>query len=801
MLLVATSCALLEFDADIVSTNDPNIIGYVSGSIRYRYNSSNTYDLANQYSIGWVLASSATPIVEILTNVPIPNTAPIQYQTIRYLKCASSCDATTWSQPYPILDRTSPLYTGPLGDTLNGQSVDKYTRAGVNGTENIESLWYTPGGVLLQARFGTGKVWSFNNVVTRAQSSVFFNATGCPAPTCTVIADIILVFDESGSIGNTSFQYALQFGVNIANSYTWAVGGVDGIRMAFVLFSTSQYTRFNFTNDQAWAVSRIRTTRYGGGYTCITCGINAATAMFAARTTRQTVPALVFLMTDGENNRQTGILFNNSIDSSKAAGITTIGIGVGSGVNSAELKLLSSSIPGLKTLYAVNDYASLLNIKDQLVGLTCTSFTGNPCGPSCKGFCSCDQTCLCPACDTTNLCTVPSCDVAQGSRCVYPPKNCDDGNACTTDSCNPSTGCTRTNVTCNDNNFCTDDSCSPAVGCQFRQKTCAQGADPCQIAYCNNSVGCATIVDANCDRCKIPNTQNARPCPDPNATNPAERPDSPVNLCKVWSCNSSETYLSSEYGAPALFGTCQFRMKNCDDSNNCTVDTCNPDTGFCEYTPKNCVDSDTCTDDSCDRVLGCLNIRWNASRCNSNDVCKNDTLNSSLPGCCQSRDISADLCAGAISDDVCQRFRCDYSLGCLYIPRDCEAEIGLDVLGQCNVATCTPRGAGRGCGQELIPDKQIDKCTRCDGQLVDSTCSISLTVSEAAGIGAGILAAIIIAIVVICLICGLVGGKVGLDALKKYRGKMAMATANPLYEEQAKGRDNPFYEEDHPMGK
>jgi len=132
--------------------------------------------------------------------------------------------------------------------------------------------------------------------------------------------------------------------------------------------------------------------------------------------------------------------------------------------------------------------------------------------------------------------------------------------------------------------------------------------------------------------------------------------------------------------------------------------------------------------------------------------------------------------------------------GCDYFTRDCESEIGLDKLGDCQAANCTN---ATGCVADVLEGKAIDKCGYCDGSAVSqSKCVLGdLTVSEVAGISAGILAAIIIAIVVICLICGAVGGKVGLDYYKKYKGRMNNLQSNPLYEDKAKGGVNPFYQE------
>jgi len=133
----------------------------------------------------------------------------------------------------------------------------------------------------------------------------------------------------------------------------------------------------------------------------------------------------------------------------------------------------------------------------------------------------------------------------------------------------------------------------------------------------------------------------------------------------------------------------------------------------------------------------------------------------------------------------------------------------LDVLGECQAATCTNGSSWsekdelgnivrtlQGCEPKLLDGKTLDKCGFCTNSIKsEEKCSTALNTAAIAGISAGIIAAIIIAIVVICLICGAVGGKVGLDYYRKYKGKMNNLQSNPLYEEKAKGGVNPFYQE------
>jgi len=515
------------------------------------------------------------------------------------------------------------------------------------------------------------------------------------------------------------------------------------------------------------------------------------------------VAKLVFFMTDGYHNYPPGTTFYSAADASKAAGITTVAIGVGSAVSVSQLNYIASSLPGVQTVYQVTDFSALASIKNQLVGVTCTTFQGSPCGSGCTGFCACGATCICPQCDTTNKCLTGTCTPGSfGTGCTYSAVNCNDNNACTTDTCTPSTGCAHTPIVCNSGDACIEDGCSASSGCTRTNKLlrgdCATG-DPCKQPTCSSSTGCGFTV-VPCDSCKIPIAGGGprtapRPCPDNASPNVAERDDG--NKCKLWYCANNVTYSTTEYTTPAqTVGTCMFTMRDCDDNNACTIDSCDTTTGNCTHTPRSCPsDNNPCTHDLCSPSTGCYYQQWNISECYNTTVpskCFSYALNSSLPTCCDVRNIGLDLC-GKNKTDNCVSWRCLDNTGCDYFTRNCENEIGLDKLGDCQSATCTN---GSGCIPQVLTGKQIDKCGYCDGSTASqSKCIGDLTVSEVAGISAGILAAIIIAVIVVCLICGAVGGKVGLDYYKKYKGKMSNLQSNPLYEDKAKGGVNPFFQE------
>ena len=397
---------------------------------------------------------------------------------------------------------------------------------------------------------------------------------------------------------------------------------------------------------------------------------------------------------------------------------------------------------------------------------------GTPCGSSCLGFCSCQATCVCTNCNTTDPCLPGVCiEGTFSSGCNFAPANCNDNNVCTTDSCLSGVGCQHVNNSfprCDDNNLCTIDTCDPINDCVHTPITCTY-PDPCVIPRCFPSIGCDySLTYSDCSFCKIPPARTTyRTCPDPNGL-PSERDDG--NKCKVWGCsnNASLAYYTTEYGTNATIGRCVWTMRDCDDGNACTTDICYPEKGTCVYIAVDCDDGDSCTHDTCDATLGCMHTAYTMDECNSSSICIIDGMNSSVPGCCVHTDISYNLCQANLSDQ-CTTYTCDSRFGCIYYARDCASEVvgGLD---NCQVAACN---SSTGCYIEVLNGVKLDQCGYCAGSAKSiSQCIGSLTVSQVAGISSGVVAAIVIAVVVVCIACGAIGGKVGLDYYRKYRGRM-----------------------------
>ena len=211
-------------------------------------------------------------------------------------------------------------------------------------------------------------------------------------------------------------------------------------------------------------------------------------------------------------------------------------------------------------------------------------------------------------CDDGDVCT--SKDTCSAGTCAGGPAlDCDDGNLCTDDGCKPKEGCWHTDNTapcddgslctqtdacadgacvgknllqCNDENVCTKDSCQPEVGCIHEPFS----------TPCNDGNSCT--VDDHCEEGQCV-SGGLTLCDDGNP-------------CTVEACDP-------------VTGECVYAQTggDCDDGNLCTTgDTCME--GLCVGSPVVCDDSNECTSDSCAPLTGCLHAAVDG-QCDDGNVC------------------------------------------------------------------------------------------------------------------------------------------------------------------------------------
>ena len=246
-------------------------------------------------------------------------------------------------------------------------------------------------------------------------------------------------------------------------------------------------------------------------------------------------------------------------------------------------------------------------------------------------------------CEDEDACTEKG--TCKEGQCLGTPVTCDDANPCTDDTCDPKTGCVATanTLACDDGDACsTDDGCADSK-CQGKVKDCDDG-NPCTDETCDSATGCQY-------------TKNTAACSDNNA------------------CTSDDKCLEGVCvgGAPTV----------CDDSNPCTVDSCDVvkgcahvsveegalcsdgdactiedkcAAGTCTGAVLSCDDKESCTADTCDKTKGCINTADDALTCDDGNSCTKTDL--CKGGKCEGTNgkVCDDL--NACTDDSCKDDAC-----------------------------------------------------------------------------------------------------------------------------------------------
>jgi hypothetical protein len=267
------------------------------------------------------------------------------------------------------------------------------------------------------------------------------------------------------------------------------------------------------------------------------------------------------------------------------------------------------------------------------------------------------------ACDDGNECTVN--DTCQDGACTPgAPRNCDDNNECTADTCDPATGCVHTPLPgqpCNQSNKCRTDVCNASGQCEPGPATvtCPQ----CHV--CDPDSGTCTAVtngtlceDGNL--CTVGDTcQNGTCQPGAAKTCPSTGNQCTESVCNktTGACetrNKSNGTSCNDGNACTTGETCQDgaciggTLKNCDDKNECTQDSCDPTTGICLHTPL--------TGTPCG-MPGSSRTCCNGMCCQSGNICCSSTPARCGGGtgssCKNNNDCCSGSCVGPVMNKTC----------------------------------------------------------------------------------------------------------------------------------------------------
>jgi len=269
----------MTFSANIQIWNDPQVTGTLSGVLYY----DKTINMQRiDYTIGPKEIINATA-------------------GLKYLYCAPTCDASTYRVAQPIFYQENGDVRG--SDTLvNGVNCQLWTKPSASNPNQVSAV-YINNNRIYRADFVSGKYIFFSGHTTFA-STLFrdFTTWNCPAQVCNVQMDLLLVFDESGSITATSFGQMKQFGLDVVRSFTI---GPQAVYVGLIMFSSSGRVQQDLTNNRATIENKINTVTQIGGGTCIPCGISVARTNYLTKG-RNGVQRVLIVLTDGENNVNNG---------------------------------------------------------------------------------------------------------------------------------------------------------------------------------------------------------------------------------------------------------------------------------------------------------------------------------------------------------------------------------------------------------------------------------------------------------------------------------------------------------------
>ncbi len=336
--------------------------------------------------------------------------------------------------------------------------------------------------------------------------------------------------------------------------------------------------------------------------------------------------------------------------------------------------------------------------------------TQDLCAPGEDKKITCQHKAVESSCDAdSNPCTEN--DACKEGICVAgPAKSCEDNNPCTANTCDATLGCVKSDdngAPCDDDNPCTiGDLCQTGQCLPGQTKECVS-TDDCQVAKCNQLDG----------KCQFSNKGNGQLCNDGTVcTNGDTCADgtctgTPVTCDDGKVCTNDACDPASGCTATDLTGSCSDGnacttddsckdgncaaglLNNCDDSDACTLDACDPASGVCSNSAitgcggncnssADCNDSNPCTDDSC--VAGKCSVLPNTAACDDGQKCT-----------------SADVCAkgqcgGAptVCDDKnpCTTDTCNPANGCEQAPNSvsCDDGNGCTIGDTCAAGSCQP---------------------------------------------------------------------------------------------------------------
>ncbi|CAC5396123.1 COL6A [Mytilus coruscus] len=195
---------------------------------------------------------------------------------------------------------------------------------------------------------------------------------------CGTKADVVFLLDSSGSVGSSNWQIMLKFVQDVINIFTI---GKDDVQVGVDVFSAGASTpiKLNSYYSKTQLMNAVKGIAYSGGGTATNIGIShmTTTSFSSSYGSRSNVPKIGIVVTDGKSNSKSATL--SAVNATKSAGILLFAIGIGSSIDSSELKGIAND-PDSDFYFTVNDFKALKSIESSLASKACTIFTPRPTG-------------------------------------------------------------------------------------------------------------------------------------------------------------------------------------------------------------------------------------------------------------------------------------------------------------------------------------------------------------------------------------------------------------------------------------
>lgn len=335
-------------------------------------------------------------------------------------------------------------------------------------------------------------------------------------------------------------------------------------------------------------------------------------------------------------------------------------------------------------------YAITNNLNSNCLIASCSSQGQCVSQPTDSKTCVPQQICQ-QSCATTNKCQSYGCSYDENKKvlCSYVVKTCNDGKQCTQDYCDTTSGlCVHVqSATCGP-------LCKTTLDCAQWGLT-NKLADNCKQPFCDQDKGACVSVDApDVTKCPVPNCKDV--CPS--------------TKCQDFTCaydNNKKV-------------TCTPKAINCDDGNDCTVDSCDDKVG-CVH---KYVSSPTCQ--QCSKDVDCSALAQQLGACftvscdTTTSTCSkkavaNPTCNHPPPSCpacvaqnkCQIATLVQDL-------DTCTckvtNVTCDDKISCTVDSCDATTGTCTHVFSTANPQCTTQCTVDAQCAKYAIDNKLYHNC-------------------------------------------------------------------------------------------